>query len=423
MKTWVKIGIPTAILLIIIGFIGWRIQAGVGAKPVKTITASYQTVVKDISFTGNTESVQSANMAFEVSGSIKNIFVKVGDTVQKGQIIASLDPESASLQIAKAQADKASAASVAYTAWQNALQTQQDTNAENAKSLDAKKQAVRDANAALQQSSNVYAQKQSETQSQDYATLAVQTGVVANQTAYNAAQKALASAQASVKTSNDTAKHAVASAYAQYISTQQASQDTAGLSSLDALTKISQINAAKSILRAPFSGVVTQKNFDIGEFAAAGSAVVTVAQTNDLQISADVPETDALTISQNLPASVSFDALASQEALGAIVSQIYPAAKQIQGVPTFHIIVALTSQNSALRSGITANVIVHVDKKDHVIAVPRRAIITKSGKTYVTKQTGPKQTSEVEVATGLLGSDGLEEITSGVHEGDVLVTP
>lgn len=423
MKTWVKIAIPTTILVAVVGFIGWRIQAGVGAKPIKTITASYQTVVKDISFTGNTEAVQSANMAFEVSGSIKNIYVQVGDTVQKGQILASLDPQSASLQIAKAQADKASAASIAYTAWQNALQAQKDTAAENAKLLDAKKQTVRDANATLQQASNVYAQKQSETQSQDYATLAVQTGVVADQAAYNAAQKALTSTQASIKTSNDAAKNAVASAYAQYSSTQQASQDTAGLSSLDALTKISQINAAKSMLRAPFSGVVTQKNFEIGEFAAAGNAIITIAQTNDLQISADVPETDALTISQNLPASVTFDALASQEALTATVSQIYPAAKQIQGVPTFHVVIGLASQLSALRSGITANVVVHVDKKDHVIAVPRRAIITKSGKTYVTKQTGPKETSEVEVTTGLLGSDGLEEITSGVHEGDVLVTP
>ncbi|HSX25141.1 MAG TPA: efflux RND transporter periplasmic adaptor subunit [Candidatus Andersenbacteria bacterium] len=420
MKIWVKIAIPVVFLLFLFGFIGWRIAVGRTAKPVKTITASYQTVTKDIAFTGNTEATQSSDVAFEVSGTVKKLFVQVGDTVQPGQLLASIDPQSAALQIAKAQADKASAASVAYTTWQNALQSQKDTAAENTKLIDAKKQAVRDAKATLQQASNVYAQKQSETQSQDYATLAVQTGVVADQAAYNAAQAALTSATQSVKTSNNTAKRATDIAYKEYINTQQASAETAGLSSLDALTKIAQINALKSTIRAPFAGVVTQKNSEIGEFAVAGNPIITIATIHALQISADVPETDALTLSQDMHASITFDALPNQT-IDATVTQIYPAAKSIQGVPTFHVVLNFTSQNAALRAGITANIIVHAAKKDHVIAIPRRAIATKSGKTYVTKQTG-STTSEVEVKTGLVGSDGLEEITSGVQDGDILVS-
>ncbi|MEO6078077.1 MAG: HlyD family efflux transporter periplasmic adaptor subunit, partial [Candidatus Andersenbacteria bacterium] len=324
MKTWIKIAFPVALLLLVVSFIGWRIAVGTTAKPVKTITASYQTVLKDVAFTGNTQSVQASDMAFELSGSVKSIYVKVGDTVVRGQKLATLDPESASLQVAKAQADKANAAAVAYTTWQNALQTQKDIVAANTKTVATQKQAVKDANATLQHASNVYAQKESETESQDYATLAVQSGVVSAQTAYNAAQNALTGAQASVKTSNDSAKHAADLAHAQYIATQQAALDATGTSSLDALTKLAQVTAAKSILRAPFSGVVTQKNVEIGEFAGAGSPIITIAQTDELEISADVPETDALTLKQNMKASITFDALSSDTPVDATVSQIYP---------------------------------------------------------------------------------------------------
>ena len=423
MKTWIKVAIPVTFFILLFGFIGWRISVGTGAKPVKTITASYQTVVKDVAFTGNTESVQSADLSFEVSGTVKNLFVAVGDTVRQGQELATIDPESASLQIAKAEADKASAASLAYQSWQNAAQAQKDTATENAKLIDAKKQAVRDAKAVLTQSEQVCEQKTSETESLDSITLSTCSAATANQSVYHTAQTTLTSTLQTVKTSNDAAKHSADIAYAQYINTQQASQDTAGLSSLDALTKIAQINAAKSILIAPFSGVITQKNTEIGEFAAAGNPIITISKTNALQMSADVPETDALSLSTTMSASVTFDALPSQAAIDATVSQIYPAAKPIQGVPTFHVVLSFTNQNASMRSGITANIIVHVEKRDHVIAIPRRAVATRSGKTYVTKQTGPKTTSDIEVTTGLVGSDGLEEITSGLHEGDILVTP
>lgn len=423
MKTWLKIALFGIPVLLIIAFIGWRIQAGTAKKPAKTITASYQTVVKDIAFTGNTESVQSSNVSFEVSGDIQNMYVNVGDTVVRGQRLATLDPKSASLQIAKTQADKASAASASYIAWQNALQTQKDTATDNTKAIAARKQATKDAKAALQQASNVYTQKQSETQSQDYATLAVQSGVVTAQAAYNAAQTAYTSAQSSAKTSNDAAKHAVDVAHAQYVATQQAAIDATGISSLDALTQLAQIAAQKSVLRAPFSGVITQKNSDVGEFAAAGSPVITIAQTSDLQISADVPETDALTLAQGMPASITFDALPSQDPIETTVAQIYPAAKAIQGVPTFHVILSLAQGHTNLRAGITANITIHADKRDHVIAVPRRVVTKKSGKTYVTIQDASGALHDTEVQTGLIGSDGLEEISSGLQEGDTIVSP
>src|SRR3989338_594703 len=99
MKTWEKAAIPAILIAGIIGFIGWRIVAGNQAKPIKTITTQYQTVVKVITFTGYPDPKQSADVAFETSGTVKYVSVQVGEIVKKGQQLASLDPQSTSLQI------------------------------------------------------------------------------------------------------------------------------------------------------------------------------------------------------------------------------------------------------------------------------------------------------------------------------------
>ena len=92
-------------------------------------------------------------------------------------------------------------------------------------------------------------------------------------------------------------------------------------------------------------------------------------------------------------------------------------------MPTFHVVLHQKNSNTPLRSGITANITVHAAKKENVLAIPRRAIIAKSEKQFVRKQTDDQATQEIEITTGLTGSDGLVEVTSGVAEGDTIVTP
>lgn len=423
MKKWVVITIIVLIALSLLGFIGWRLMAGRAEKPVRTVEAKRQTVIKDISFTGTVEADQSADISFELSGIIKDSYVSVGDTVTKGQKLALLDPQSVELELAKAHADKASTASVGHLSWQKANDAAQNTIAENMKSLEQKRQTVRDAKAALDQSSEVYAQKAQESGDESSTTLSAYSTVVANRTAYNSAKAALETALKTTASSNTAAKQAADIAYAQFISSTQASQEDAGLSSLGALESLARVKANKSIIKAPFDGVVTKKSIEIGELATAGKTVIVIETIDNLRFIADVPETDALALKENMDASVTFDALSSIGSIPAILEQIYPTATPIEGVPTFHVILRTSDTTLPLRSGITANIIVHAEKKEGVIAIPRRAIITKSEKQFVRIQRANQELQETEVTTGITGSDGLLEITSGLNEGDIVVTP
>jgi len=60
-------------------------------------------------------------------------------------------------------------------------------------------------------------------------------------------------------------------------------------------------------------------------------------------------------------------------------------------------------------------------KKENVLYVPQRAVITKDGEKIVRVLKG-KEINEVKVNTGLRGSDGKVEIISGIEQGEKVVT-
>lgn len=423
MKTWIKWVIAGVIIVLIAGFIGWRIMAGNLEKPTRTVTASYQTITKDITFSGAATAKQSADLAFELTGALQNMYVSVGDTVIKGQRLALLNPESVQLELAKAQADKASSSSLEYISWQKAVEDLKNTKGENTKIAEQKRQTVRDAKKAWDQSKEVYSAKADESGDDSSLARATYSTVLANEAAYKAAQKALETSLKSIEKSNDASQKAADLAYAQYINTAQASISNTGLSSLGALEELAKLKSSKSILRAPFAGVITKKSLEIGELASAGAPILTLETVSDINVTADVPETDALALTPDLSADITFDALQSVGTVSTTIESMDPSATIIQGVPTFKITLSLSNPIPALRPGITANITVHVAKKDRVLGIPRRAIITKQGEEFVKIQKEDGAEEERKVTTGLIGSDGIVEVVSGLSEGEIVITP
>lgn len=414
MKVWIK-WILSAVLLGSIGiFVGWRLLAGNIKMPVHTALVRYQTITKDVAFTAGVKAQHSSSIAFELTGSIQAVYANVGDSVVKGQKLALLNPESVALELTKAKADKAGTSSVEYLTWQKAIDDIKNTKAENTKMLEQKRQVVRDAKTSLDQSKDVYNAKSGESGESASATKSTYSTVVANQAVYTLAQKTLDTAITSAQKMNVAAQKTADIAYAQYIG---------NTSSFGALEQLASIKATKSILRAPFDGVVTKRSAEIGEFATAGEELFTVETISRVELTADVPETDVLVLISGMSAEVTFDALQLQPAIATTVQSIDPAAVVIQGVPTFRVTLPLINAPTSLRPGITANVIVHVATKEHVLGIPRRALITKNGKEFVKIQKTDNSEEERYVTTGLAGSDGTIEITSGLADGDIVVTP
>lgn len=106
------ISLLVLIILLVVGFIIFP----KGSKPVLTETVQRQDVIKTVSVTGNVDAYAVANLTFQTPEKLAWVGVKLGDTVKKGQAIASLDQTILQATFRQAQQDfvAAKAASQQY---------------------------------------------------------------------------------------------------------------------------------------------------------------------------------------------------------------------------------------------------------------------------------------------------------------------
>ena len=67
-------------------------------------------------FSGTAQAGLEAKLSFKVSGTLQRLFVKVGDKIRQGQVIAALDPQDYDLQVQRAEAALARAKASARSA-------------------------------------------------------------------------------------------------------------------------------------------------------------------------------------------------------------------------------------------------------------------------------------------------------------------
>ena len=72
---------------------------------VKTVQAERISDAAELSYPGKTKSSEEVNVAFRVRGPIQKVFVKEGQFVSKGQLIAQMDPRDYEVQLSATQAE------------------------------------------------------------------------------------------------------------------------------------------------------------------------------------------------------------------------------------------------------------------------------------------------------------------------------
>lgn len=107
------------ILVVVGGIVGFRLLSKNRALPYEFIVAQKGDLIREVSVTGRVKAAESVDLAFEKSGRVSAIYIKVGDKIQTGQSLISLDSadlmaqlaqSSASVESAKAQLKQYSAA-------------------------------------------------------------------------------------------------------------------------------------------------------------------------------------------------------------------------------------------------------------------------------------------------------------------------
>lgn len=193
----------------------------------------------------------------------------------------------------------------------------------------------------------------------------------------------------------------------------------ASVKSAQADLQNAQAQLAKTRIVAPFSGVITKMDAKIGGIASPNTPEISMIGKGAFQVETYVPEINIALIKVGDSASVTLDAYGDVPFDAKVVS-IDPAETIRSGVSTYRAVLEFASQDSRIKSGMSASVVVTTARKSNVISVPQGVVLLKDGKKYVSVTEGKDIVSK-EVTTGDISSLGYIEILSGLVEGDVVV--
>jgi HlyD family secretion protein len=179
----------------------------------------------------------------------------------------------------------------------------------------------------------------------------------------------------------------------------------------------------KTILRAPFDGVVTRVVHSAGDVVSSNDVILSLNSNGKYQIEANVAESDVSKVKVGKEAEVTLDAYGSSVVFKAKVIKMDLSATILDGVATYKTVLQFESNDSKILPGLTANVVIFSDKRDDVLYVPTRNIISDESGNYVmlvsdSKGSNPKK---VKIEVGLVGSDGRTEVVSGLSEGQLIL--
>lgn len=264
------------------------------------------------------------------------------------------------------------------------------------------------------------------------AIISAKSGVLAQITATNNHEQAILNAQNTVNNyqSQLDLKKAPPTQYEVDIAKSQLIQAKAGQTQI-------QAQLEKNILRSPIAGMIADTDLRVGEIASPAQIAASIIGQSKFQIEANIAEVDVSKIKVSDPVKVTLDAYGPDIVWDATVSQIYPTERVIEGVSTYKTVIVFLKTDDRIKSGMTANLDIQNDKRENALYLPQRAIIRKDGKKLVklilpedfatdsrfanvsaTTETDKTKTAEIEIQTGLYGSDGRVEILSGLIVGD-----
>jgi RND family efflux transporter MFP subunit len=219
-----------------------------------------------------------------------------------------------------------------------------------------------------------------------------------------------------------------------WVTEQQGTIDTQTLKAREAAVRVAQANvrAQEALLRvlnqqrsyrrvvAPFDGVITARNIDVGSLvqadAASGTFLFTIMQSDVIRTQVYVPQDHALDLTPGVDAVVRVPELPGRTFPGK-VTRIADALEP--GTRTLLTEIDIPNPDGALKPGTYCTVELHVPQDKPSLLVPAEAIIfNRDGLQVAVVEGGSAHIRKVSVARDL----GTQvEVRDGIKEGDVVV--
>ena len=348
--------IAAAVLVVVVLVVrGCAAGDAQAAEPYETATATVGSLRSTVSATGTLDAVGTVTVGTQVSGELSRVFVDFNDRVERGQLLALVDPElldaavrDARAGVERAQAGVASAESAVAQAQAGVAQAQAQLGQAQAQRAEAA--------AALQRSAPLAEQGYLSAREFVPIQTAVATaegGVRAAEGGVRAAQAGVASAQAGVR----SARGAVSSA-------REALRQ--------ALT-----NRQNAEIRAPIAGVVIQRNVDEGQTVAASFSTpelfVIAEDLSDMEILVQVDESDVGLVEAGQPVEFTVSSHPDQTFRG-VTKEVRLRPETVQNVVLYTVVVEADNESGLLLPGMTATVEFVVGGVEDALLVPSAAV-------------------------------------------------
>lgn len=475
-----KLTIFLVILLLIFAFVASflgrtaKANASLTYQFVRTTTLQKTSLTDSVSVNGTVASGSKASVT--ASDSVKTykvtaVNVAVGDTVKKGDVIATLDTSDVEKQIETAQQNYSDSLDQAQTTYDQSVEDQATNLAQLQEKLDQAQEdydtlGLTDRYASMQDSSmadktnrelveyyyGMYAEKIAQLQNtvsnlQTQLTQAQNDGNTDRQKELQGQlsdyqnQLSVAKGQCSIpelglqgfdtiaqyynqieqlKDALDQAQEA----YDNAVTTNSRNVDSAETKleqasrTSDTLTDL-QSTLEDCTLTATMDGTITELNATVGSVCS--GTVATIQDVSDLTVEVTIPASSVGKLSTGMQCNITSDAT-GDTVINGTLTRIDPVANE-EG--SFGATVTVNGADSGLLIGISAQVEIIVNEKDNVFTVPRDAVGTHDdGSTYVLRKTGGEGVNmtfeEVSVTTGDSNDYYIEISGDDLHEGDVI---
>jgi HlyD family secretion protein len=435
MKPWKKLAIGAGILVLLAIIVGFTVhQSSKNVATVQTGKVQRQDLATVVSASGEIKPKTYANIGANAFGKITHLYVREGDHVKKGQLLAQLEN----------------------------VQSAADVNANQA-SLEAAQTDALAADAALRTSQADLLRAQADYDRNkldwDRAQSLFKDGLI-SKSDFDSRKNAWATADAGLT----QAQAHVAQAKAQHDSSDRhiAQAKATLVHYADLLQKTTNV--------APFDGVVTNLPVREGETVvvgiqnAQGSTLMTIADMSIITAEVKVDETDIVNVRLNQPAEVTIDAIPKKIFHGTVSEIGDNAIVRSSGVSTsqqttaseeakdFKVVVTLTDAPTDLRPGLSTTAKITTATRGNALAVPIQALTLRSKEQMDQQNNAPgsvhaaapavkevaskskkaddlqgvfvvrnKKAVFVPVTTGITGTTDIE-VLDGLKEGDEVIT-
>ncbi len=379
---WLAVGLGLVALLAVIA---WALPRN-AAVPGNAVRVTRGPINSTVEAMGRVRPDRQAQLSLRGSGRVAEVKVQVGDRVEAGQMLLTLDAAQAERDVRQAELELAA----------RRQRLDQARAGGSPADIEVAQAAVREASVARE-----VAQAQ-------YDDRAKQPGV---KTSEEAAK--LEAAKAAYQRARAALEKALGGAPPEEIATLQTGIDQAELALTAARARLDETR-----LTAPFAGVVLDVTPRPGENVGAGAPLALLADVTRQHIEADVEEVDAPLVQAGQLAEVRLDAFPGQT-LAATVTRLAPAATTRQGATSYTAWLDLAPTDLALKPGMAAIVRIATQTKPDALLVPARAV-QNVGRQKIVRVVRDGRPLEVEVTTGLSDRQQVE-ILDGLREGDLVL--